>query len=69
MSDERDREKEIFFRALELEPGDERDAYLDEACGDEPDLRRGVDSGLLEAHDEPASILEDDTQGTPHRIG
>ena len=69
MDNKQDRELEILEQALELEPGAERDAYLDEACGDDPELRRGVEE-LLEAHDEPASILEGyEGDSTPDQMG
>ena len=59
MSDEegQNREKEIFFKALDLEPGAERDAFLEEACEGDEDLRRAVD-GLIASHDAPDSMLE-----------
>ena len=58
MADERpNREEEIFNRALEFAPGEEREAYLDEACSSEAGLRRTV-AALLEADGEPASVLE-----------
>jgi serine/threonine protein kinase/tetratricopeptide (TPR) repeat protein len=42
--------KAIFIAALDRDPGSERAAYLDAACGRDADLRRQVDA-LLAAHD------------------
>ncbi|HET8760373.1 MAG TPA: hypothetical protein VFN94_04855, partial [Nitrospiria bacterium] len=47
--------KAIFFRAIELR-GEERDAYVAEACGAYSDLRSEVAS-LLAAHDDERSFL------------
>ncbi len=49
-------EDAIFTEALELEP-QRRSAYLDEACGDDADLRARVE-GLLSAANDPDSFLE-----------
>jgi serine/threonine protein kinase len=45
----------IFEVAVRL-PADQRAAYLDQACGDNPALRHEVES-LLQAHDAPGSLL------------
>ena len=45
----------IFFAALEKQTA-ERAAYLDHACGDDPELRRRVER-LLEAHPQAADFL------------
>jgi eukaryotic-like serine/threonine-protein kinase len=47
---------DIFGDALELACPAERAAYLDRACGDDPDLRRRVER-LLEAHAEADGFL------------
>ncbi len=47
----------LFFAALEKPTAEERVAYLDEACGGDPDLRRRVER-LLDAHPEVGSCLE-----------
>src|SRR5262245_14368360 len=47
----------IFFAALEKPTAEDRVAYLDEACGGDPDLRRRVER-LLAAHPEVGSCLE-----------
>ena len=44
-----DRLKEIFLAAVEENPPEEREAYLDRACGHDPQLRAQV-SLLLAAH-------------------
>ena len=41
--------KEIFAAALELQTDDERRKFLDEACGDEQQLRDRVEALLLAA--------------------
>lgn len=48
---------EIFLHACDL-PGDQRTAYLDRACADDPPLRAEVES-LLE-HDHSSSLIESD---------
>jgi serine/threonine protein kinase/Flp pilus assembly protein TadD len=50
------RAKSLFLAAADR-PVDERAAFLDEACADEPELRRRVEQ-LLEAHDRPDSLPE-----------
>ena len=46
----------IFARALELPP-EERQAFVDETCGDDPDLRREL-GRLLDADERSATFLE-----------
>lgn len=48
--------EEIFTAALE-KTGPGRAAYLDEACGNDADLRKRVE-GLLRSHDDAGSFLE-----------
>src|SRR5262245_61720557 len=48
--------KEIYDRALDLSH-DEREGFLTEACGDNDDLRREVES-LLAAHDDAGTFLQ-----------
>src|SRR5262245_52418790 len=43
-------EKSIFLHAIGLESADERSAYLDDACRDQPTLRAEIEA-LLAAHD------------------
>src|SRR5262245_24505991 len=47
--------KEIYDHALDL-CGDERDVFVVEACGDDTDLRREVES-LLAAHEDAGTFL------------
>jgi serine/threonine protein kinase/tetratricopeptide (TPR) repeat protein len=66
----------IFKAAVKL-PADQRAAYLDQVCGDNPALRVEVES-LLKAHEAPGSFLgrlgagrglTDDYQPSPERPG
>src|SRR5215218_5757215 len=50
-----ERIREIFLAAVEHHPPDRWDAYLAEACGDDPELRRQV-AMLLAAHTEEGSL-------------
>ncbi len=73
--------KEVYDRSLDLS-GDERESLLAEACGDDDDLRREVES-LLAAHNDAGSFLQspavevaareivadDDTSTAPQLIG
>jgi eukaryotic-like serine/threonine-protein kinase len=56
MSASSNREEEIFEAASKLPEGD-RDAYLDNACGGDPDLRARV-TGLLKAHAAAGSFMQ-----------
>jgi eukaryotic-like serine/threonine-protein kinase len=49
--------KAVFDRALEMEAAAQRNAYLDEACAEAPELRQQVDA-LLKAHEDAGSFLE-----------
>src|SRR5262250_1449797 len=48
--------KEVYDRALDL-CGDEREGFIAEACGDDYDLRREIES-LLSAHDDASQFLQ-----------
>jgi serine/threonine protein kinase len=50
-------QKTIFLQAIEEQNLDERQSYLDSACGDDPSLRKAVES-LLAAHHRPANPLD-----------
>jgi serine/threonine protein kinase/parvulin-like peptidyl-prolyl isomerase/Tfp pilus assembly protein PilF len=52
-----ERIKEIFAQALEKKSPAEREAYLDEGCKGEPELRRQVES-LLRAHEQAGEFLD-----------
>ncbi|MHC4945188.1 MAG: protein kinase domain-containing protein [Planctomycetota bacterium] len=57
MSDDRGkREKDLFIEALEKEPGD-RQAFLDEACGTDQELKARIQA-LLDAHGDATDFLE-----------
>jgi serine/threonine protein kinase/Tfp pilus assembly protein PilF len=47
----------VFLEALDQETADQRDAYLQSACGDDGELRAAVES-LLAAHERPANPLD-----------
>ncbi|MCH7557545.1 MAG: protein kinase [Planctomycetes bacterium] len=49
--------KAIFSEALEKQTAEERAAYLDQACGNDADLRSKVEA-LLKAHNEAGDFLE-----------
>ena len=51
----------IFSVALEKRSPEERAAYLDQACGSDPDLRRRVEQ-LLEVHPQLGSFLQGDAR-------
>src|SRR5437763_651842 len=51
------RVKEIFLAAAEKPDPSERDAYVQEACGQDKDLRQQVDA-LLDKHAQAGSFLE-----------
>jgi WD40 repeat protein len=59
------RHRDIFLTALDL-PAAERAAFLDRACGDDPELRRLV-AELLLSHDEAGSFLEHPAVTEPTR--
>src|SRR5262245_34946181 len=48
--------KEVYDRALDLSR-EEREGFLAEACGDDADLRREVES-LLAAHEDAGTFLQ-----------
>jgi WD40 repeat protein/serine/threonine protein kinase/tetratricopeptide (TPR) repeat protein len=56
MNEGHQREEAVFEAALAL-LGEERAAYLERACGDDPKLRRQVEA-LLEAHQQTNGLLE-----------
>ena len=53
--DRRDEAKKLFDEALKLQPP-ERRAFLEEACGDDAELRAAVEA-LLAQHDQPTNEL------------
>src|ERR1700733_1811009 len=59
--------EETFYAALEHAPPD-RDAFLDQACGDDLALRNEVQS-LLDASDKTLSFLEKPVQQAARNLG
>ncbi len=57
MESEHNRAKSIFDEAAEIESAEDRHAYLEQHCGDDPDLRSKVE-GLLKAYEQAGSFLE-----------
>jgi serine/threonine protein kinase/formylglycine-generating enzyme required for sulfatase activity/dienelactone hydrolase len=55
--------KDIFDQAVELSSPTARQAYLDEACAEAPEVRRRVEA-LLKAYDEAGSFLEEPAADT-----
>jgi eukaryotic-like serine/threonine-protein kinase len=51
----------VFCAAIEIECPAERAAFLDDACGDDAQLRQRVDQ-LLEAHGRASRFLADETE-------
>src|SRR6185436_6660482 len=56
--------KEIFLDAADLAEPSSRARYLNEACAGDADLRRHVEA-LLQAHDEPDSLLDQERIPAP----
>jgi serine/threonine protein kinase/Flp pilus assembly protein TadD len=52
----------IFCAAIEIESADQRQSYLAEACGADPELRRQLDR-LLDAHFRGGSIVDSPAHG------
>ena len=61
MKSDSDREVAIFTEALKL-PRQERDAFLEQMCAGDEELRHKVES-LLSAHDRVGSFLEEPPGG------
>src|ERR1043165_2550857 len=59
MKDQLRRELDIFAAALQLPGPEQRDKYLTETCGGDPQLRRRVEA-LLKAHQEAGSFLQNE---------
>ena len=57
MATEKSNAEEIFHQASEMADSAERQAYLDEACRDNPQLRQEVEA-LLQAHEQAGDFLE-----------
>ena len=59
-----DETRKIFFEAIEKQTRQQRRAYLDEACRDNPALRKEIDA-LLEAHYGQDELLSGPILGSP----
>ncbi|MFV1981187.1 MAG: protein kinase, partial [Rhodothermia bacterium] len=57
-------EKNIFLKALEIESPEEQVEFLDQACGNDADLRSNVES-LLQEYDTNEGFLETPYLGSP----
>lgn len=57
-------EQSIFLRALELSSAEERQRYLDEACGDDSTLRSRIEE-LIARHAEDSGFLEQRSDDSP----
>jgi hypothetical protein len=57
MNTTRDDEERIFLAALEIDAPTERANYLNQACGENAELRRRVEA-LLRRHEESQGILD-----------
>jgi serine/threonine protein kinase/Flp pilus assembly protein TadD len=68
MASEQLSEASIFNTARKLDSLDARSRYLDDACGDDTQLRRRVEH-LLEAFDAESQFLEKPALGLPETLG
>jgi serine/threonine protein kinase/tetratricopeptide (TPR) repeat protein len=66
MTDKFNREKQIFEQALDLDSAEERQSFLQAACGDDVALRQRLEA-LLQAHDRAEGFL--DSAGAPPDLG
>src|SRR5262245_54092437 len=57
-------ERDIFIAALQQQDPAQRQAFLDQACAGQPELRRQVDN-LLRLHQGAGSFLENAAAGPP----
>ena len=62
MSDWNPEVNEIFAKAIELESPEQRQAFLEQACGTNDDMRAAVDR-LLQAHNDAGSFLHKPPSG------
>ena len=63
MSPDLSEEKTLFLRAIEIDSLEERSAYLDTVCREDPQLRARVES-LLRHHDEPQHLLDSESDSS-----
>src|SRR5262249_28884986 len=67
MTPANDGEERLFRQALERAVGPERQAFLTQACAQDPALRQRLHA-LLEAHLSADTLMETDTPGDPKSI-
>src|SRR3989441_343722 len=60
-------ERQLFFRALEKPAGEARAAFLDGACGEDPDLRRRLEA-LLQKFETLGTFLEEPAVSAPDSL-
>jgi hypothetical protein len=60
-------EESIFLEALQKETPEERVAFLDQACAENEDLRRGVQK-LLKAHEKAGDFLKRSPAGVANTV-
>src|SRR3989442_15091212 len=63
-------ERQLFFQALEKPAGEARAAFLDSACGNNPDLRRRLEA-LVQRFESLGTFLEEPAVSAPdslHRL-
>src|SRR5438552_11142372 len=61
-------ERDVFIAALQQQDPEQRQAYLDGACAQRPELREQVE-GLLRLHHGAGSFLEGPAAETPPATG
>src|SRR5262249_54039822 len=63
-------ERDVFLQALEIDNPTKRAAFVEQACANQPELRRSVEQ-LLQAHDLAGQFLNDPhpAAGAPERTG
>src|SRR3974390_774505 len=60
-------ERQLFFQALEQPAGKKRAAFLEEACVDDPDLRRRLEA-LLQKFESLGTFLEEPAVSAPDSL-
>jgi hypothetical protein len=60
-------EDSIFLEALQHESAAARQAFLERACGNDPQLRASIE-GLLRAHERAGDVLGRKAEGLPATV-
>src|SRR2546422_2265753 len=60
-------ERQLFFQALEKPAGKERAAFVDSACGNNPDLRRRLEA-LVQRFESLGTFLEEPAVSAPDSL-